>query len=197
MQSLTIQLEMPLRLDVIGHQVRIAGQRLVHHMHHAIHFNMVARHDTRRIVDHPRGTVRRNGGVQITPQHVFRLNGTVLKPGRFIVAHASAFAVNQMVEHHLLDRLHGVQEMFERPITLFSHVSFHRLIVRHETSVCSVRLQQRESIGRFQGFRKIGILRIILQKITDGFSGERRVILSYVIRILTGGKTSQHHNRDA
>ena len=165
-------------------------------MHHAVHFYMIPRNDACRTVDHPSRPIGRYGSVQITPQHVFRFDGTVLKPGRLIVAHSSAFAVNQMVEHHLLDRLHGVQEMFERPITLFSHVNFHRLIVRHETSVRSVRLQQRKSIGRFQRFRKIGILRIILQKITDGFSGERRVILSHVIRILTGGKTSQHHNRD-
>ena len=196
MQSLTIQLEMPLRLDVIGHQVRIAGQRLVHHMHYAIHFNMVARHDTRRIVDHPRGTVRRNGGVQITPQHVFRLDGTGLEPRCLIIRHAIGLTVYQMVKHHLFDRLHGVQEVVERAIPLFRSISFHRLIVRHETSIRPVRFQQGESPRHPQRLRKIGIFRVVFHKVTDGLSRKRRVVLSHVVRVLTGGKTSQDHNRD-
>ena len=67
MQSLAVKLEMAFRLDVIGQQVGITGQSLVYDMHHSVDLDMVARHDTCRIIDHPRSTVGYDGRVQITP----------------------------------------------------------------------------------------------------------------------------------
>ena len=51
-------------------------------MHHTVDQHVVARHDACRIVDHPRSPIGRNGRVQITPQHVFRVDRSGRKTGR-------------------------------------------------------------------------------------------------------------------
>ena len=126
---------MPFCLDVIGQQVGITGQSLVYDMHHSVNLDMVARHDTCRIVDHPQSTVGCDGRVQITPQHVLRVDGSGRKTGRFIVSHFVGFSVYQVIKHHFLDRLHGIQKMLERPVTLFFRIRLHRRVVRHKTGV--------------------------------------------------------------